>query len=472
MNSSISNNNLKHNQKYLPQEKFMRLAISQAQKAFAWTHPNPQVGAVIVSSVESGEKILATGYHHNYGNLHAERDALKNASLAGIDVKGSSLYVTLEPCCHFGKQPPCTQAIIESGIKNVVIGSRDPNPLVNGKGVKILEDAGINVIQDFLRDECDEINRIFFHFIKYKTPYVIVKYAMSADGETSCAGGNSKWITGEAARKNVHKTRANVMAVMTGINTVLKDNPLLNVRLDDETDKTDASATRTDAFVAETDAFVAETDSFAAASGACATETCGLANKTENSAQETGIFAEKTESSLNKPSNSATKSKYFQPTRLICDSSLKIPMESQIVKTAKIFPVILACKKNLSSSEELKKTELEKCGICVLQIEEKFNENSNVNELNLEDLFYQLGQKGIDSVLVESGGVLNGSLFFEKNLVNEVQVYIGAQIFGNKDNLVHSPVQKKGVDFPKDSIKLKKPKLEFFGDDVLLRYFL
>lgn len=444
MNSSISNNNLKHNQKYLPQEKFMRLAISQAQKAFAWTHPNPQVGAVIVSSVESGEKILATGYHHNYGNLHAERDALKNASLAGIDVNGSSLYVTLEPCCHFGKQPPCTQAIIESGIKNVVIGSRDPNPLVNGKGVKILEDAGINVIQDFLRDECDEINRIFFHFIKYKTPYVIVKYAMSADGETSCAGGNSKWITGEAARKNVHKTRANVMAVMTGINTVLKDNPLLNVRLDDETDKTDASAT----------------------------ETCGLANKTENSAQESGIFAEKTESSLNKPSNSATKTKYFQPTRIICDSSLKIPMESQIVKTAKIFPVILACKKNLSSSEELKKAELEKNGICVLQIEERLGQNSNVSELNLEDLFYQLGKKGIDSVLVESGGVLNGSLFFEKNLVNEVQVYIGAQIFGNKDNLVHSPVQKKGVDFPKDSIKLKKPKLEFFGDDVLLRYLL
>lgn len=435
MNSSISNNNLKYNS-YNPQEKFMRLAISQAKKAGAWTHPNPQVGAVIVSSVKSGEKILALGYHHNYGNLHAERDALKNAFDNGIDVKDGTIYVTLEPCCHFGKQPPCTQAIIESGIKNVVIGSRDPNPLVNGKGVKILEDAGINVIQDFLRDECDEINRIFFHFIKFKTPYVIVKYAMSVDGETSCANGNSKWITGELARENVHKTRSNVMGVMTGINTVLKDNPLLNVRLDDEADKIDC-------LTAETDAY--------------STETCGLANKTENSLQ---------------PENSPREQKYFQPARIICDSSLKIPMESQIVKTAKIFPVIVACKKNLTVAEISKKNELEKKGICVLQIEERLGQNSNVSELNLEDLLLKLAQKGIDSVLVESGGVLNGSLFFEKNLVNEVHVYVGAQIFGNKDNLVHSPVQKKGVDFPKDSIKLSKPKIEFFGDDVLLKYFL
>lgn len=424
MNSSISNNNLKYNSynSYNPQEKFMRLAISQAKKAGAWTHPNPQVGAVIVSSVKTGEKILALGYHHNYGNLHAERDALKNAFDNGIDVKDGTIYVTLEPCCHFGKQPPCTQAIIDSGIKNVVIGSRDPNPLVNGKGVKILEDAGINVIQDFLRDECDEINRIFFHFIKFKTPYVIVKYAMSADGETSCANGNSKWITGEAARENVHKTRSNVMGVMTGINTVLKDNPLLNVRLDDD---------------------FSGTEDFMKA------ENVGV--QTEDSPRE---------------------QKYFQPARIICDSSLKIPMESQIVKTAKIFPVIVACKKNLTVAEISKKNELEKNGICVLQIEERLGQNSNVSELNLEDLLLKLAQKGIDSVLVESGGVLNGSLFFEKNLVNEVHVYVGAQIFGNKDNLVHSPVQKKGVDFPKDSIKLSKPKIEFFGDDVLLKYFL
>lgn len=456
MNSSISNNNLKYNS-YNPQEKFMRLAISQAKKAGAWTHPNPQVGAVIVSSVKSGEKILALGYHHNYGNLHAERDALKNAFDNGIDVKDGTIYVTLEPCCHFGKQPPCTQAIIESGIKNVVIGSRDPNPLVNGKGVKILEDAGINVIQDFLRDECDEINRIFFHFIKFKTPYVIVKYAMSADGETSCANGNSKWITGELARENVHKTRSNVMGVMTGINTVLKDNPLLNVRLDDEADKTDCLTAKSDVFVAETDAY--------------STETCGLANKTENSMQEPVEFAQETEK-FPSAENSPREQKYFQPARIICDSSLKIPMESQIVKTAKIFPVIVACKKNLTVAEISKKNELEKKGICVLQIEERFEQNSNVNELNLEDLLLKLVQKGIDSVLVESGGVLNGSLFFEKNLVNEVHVYVGAQIFGNKDNLVHSPVQKKGVDFPKDSIKLSKPKIEFFGDDVLLKYFL
>ncbi len=392
MDSLLSNKN----SEYIPQEKFMRLAIQNAQKAEAWTHPNPLVGAVIVKKSGNGEVILAEGYHHNYGNLHAERDALKNAADSKIDVKNAILYVTLEPCCHFGKQPPCTQAIIESGIKTVVIGSRDPNPLVNGKGVKILKEAGITVIKDFLREECDSINRIFFHFIKYKTPYVIVKYAMSADGETSCTNGESKWITGEKARKNVHETRANVMAVMTGINTVLKDDPMLNVRLEE---------------------------------------------------------------------NPEIK-KHYQPLRVVYDSNLRIPLESNLVKTSENFPLTIICSKNLNLQGESKKNQLESKGISVIQVSEQNG------FLNLEESLKILGQKGIDSVLVESGGTLNGNLFFEKNLVNQVDVYIGAKIFGNKENSVHSPVQKKGVDFPKDSIKLSKPQIQTFESDVLLRYFV
>ena len=392
MNTLISN----ENSQYIPQEKFMRLAIQNAKKAEAWTHPNPLVGAVIVKKSEKGEEVLAEGYHHNYGNLHAERDALKNAVDSKISVKNAILYVTLEPCCHYGKQPPCTQAIIESGIKTVVIGSRDPNPLVNGKGAKLLEEAGITVIKDFLRDECDSINKIFFHFIKHKTPYVIVKYAMSADGETSCTNGESKWITGEKARTNVHKTRANVMAVMTGINTVLKDDPMLNVRLEE---------------------------------------------------------------------NSEIK-KHYQPLRIVCDSKLKIPLESNLVKTSGDFPLLIDCSKNLDLQSESKKNQLESKGISVIQVSEQNG------FLNLEETLKILAQKGIDSVLVESGGTLNGNLFFEKNLVNQVDVYVGAQIFGNKENLVHSPVQKKGVDFPKDSIKLSKPQIHTFEDDVLLRYFI
>lgn len=211
-------------------KKFMAQAIELAKFGSGFTNPNPLVGAVIVRN----GKIVAQGYHHKYGDLHAERDALKNARENGVDVKGAAVFVTLEPCCHYGKQPPCTHALIEAGIKKVVIGSRDPNPLVNGKGIKILQDAGIQVVQDFMRSECDALNSIFFHYINQKIPYLILKYAETADGETATSVGKSKWITGELARKNVHKTRARVAAVMTGIGTVKADNPMLNVRLEEK----------------------------------------------------------------------------------------------------------------------------------------------------------------------------------------------------------------------------------------------
>ncbi|MBQ0039282.1 MAG: bifunctional diaminohydroxyphosphoribosylaminopyrimidine deaminase/5-amino-6-(5-phosphoribosylamino)uracil reductase RibD [Treponema sp.] len=213
---------------FIPQEKFMRRAIELAKLGGGHVHPNPLVGAVIVRD----GRIIAEGYHHRCGDLHAERDCLKNAKENNVDVSGAEMYVTLEPCCHTGKQPPCTQAVIESGIKTVVIGSRDPNELVNGKGVKQLEDSGITVIQDFLRQECDTINQIFFHYIKTKTPYVIVKYAMTADGKTSLSTGESKWITGDSARENVHRTRGTTSAIMCGIKTVIADDPMLNCRVE------------------------------------------------------------------------------------------------------------------------------------------------------------------------------------------------------------------------------------------------
>lgn len=210
------------------QKIFMERAIEAAKKGEGFVHPNPLVGAVIVKD----GKIIAEGYHHNYGNLHAERDAIKNAKEKNIDLKGAELYVTLEPCCHFGKQPPCTHAITEEKFSRVIIGSRDPNPLVNGKGVSFLRENGIEVVQDFMKKECDELNEIFFHYVQNKTPYVIVKYAVTADGLTATSAGESKWITNEKARLNVHKTRSNVMAVASGIGTVLKDDPMLNCRLE------------------------------------------------------------------------------------------------------------------------------------------------------------------------------------------------------------------------------------------------
>ena len=213
---------------FIPQEKFMRRAIELAELGGGHVHPNPLVGAVIVRD----GNIIAEGYHHKCGDLHAERDCLKNAAEKNIGVSGAEMYVTLEPCCHTGKQPPCTQAVIESGIKTVIVGSRDPNELVNGGGIRQLEEAGITVVQDFLREECDNLNPIFFHYIQHKTPYVIVKYAMTADGKTSLSTGESKWITGDSARENVHRTRGTTSAIMCGIKTVIADDPMLNCRVE------------------------------------------------------------------------------------------------------------------------------------------------------------------------------------------------------------------------------------------------
>ena len=206
-------------------QNYMLRAIQLAKQGEGWTNPNPMVGAVIVKN----GRIIGKGYHKKCGELHAERNAI--ASLTE-SAEGATIYVTLEPCCHYGKTPPCTEAIIEQKIKKVVIGSRDPNPKVSGKGIKMLQEAGIEVIEDFMREECDRLNPVFFHYITTKTPYVVMKYAMTLDGKIATKTGASKWITGEAARAEVQHMRHRYMGIMAGIGTVLADDPMLNVRVE------------------------------------------------------------------------------------------------------------------------------------------------------------------------------------------------------------------------------------------------
>lgn len=206
------------------EEKYMGRAIELARNGTGRVNPNPLVGAVIVKDGE----VIAEGYHEEYGGLHAERNAFKN--LKG-SAEGADIYVTLEPCCHYGKQPPCTQAIIENGIKNVYIGSDDPNSLVAGNGIKQLRDAGINVVTGVLKEECDALNLVFFHYITTKTPYVVMKYAMTLDGKTACDSGESKWVTGEEARAYVQKTRNALTGIMAGVQTVINDNPELTCHM-------------------------------------------------------------------------------------------------------------------------------------------------------------------------------------------------------------------------------------------------
>lgn len=209
----------------MAEEQFMKRAIELAKQGVGWTAPNPLVGAVVVKN----GRVIGEGYHRKYGELHAERNALAACT---EDPAGATLYVTLEPCCHYGKTPPCTEIIIEKKIAKVVIGSRDPNPKVAGKGARILREHGINVVEDYMREACDALNPVFFHYITTKTPYVVLKFAMTLDGKIATRTGASKWITGEAARNHVHQLRGRYAGILAGICTVLADDPMLNCRID------------------------------------------------------------------------------------------------------------------------------------------------------------------------------------------------------------------------------------------------
>lgn len=356
------------------ERKYMERAIELAKRARGFTSPNPMVGAVIVKD----GKVIGEGYHERCGELHAERNAL--ASLTE-SAEGATIYVTLEPCCHYGKTPPCTEAIIEHKLAKVVIGSRDPNPLVSGKGAAILRKAGIEVVEDFMREECDAINPIFFHYITTKRPYVAMKYAMTMDGKIATRTGASKWITGEAARNHVQTLRHAYKGIMVGIGTVLADNSMLNCRM------------------------------------------------------QGGI----------------------DPVRIVCDTHLRIPMDCQIVQTADTIETILAT----STNEKEKIDQLIKKGVQILQIPEK----DGCIDLNF--LMQTLGEKGIDSILLEGGGRLNDSFLREK-LIQKAYVYLAPKIFGGED--AKTPVEGIGVSLPEQSANFKLQQIQQIEEDILLEY--
>lgn len=204
---------------------FMSLALKLARQGCYGVKSNPMVGCVIVKSGE----IIAQGYHQNFNKAHAEIDALTKIN---HQAHGSTMYISLEPCAHQGKTPPCTQAIIDAGVKEVIIATLDPNPLVNGKGVAMLKNANIRIKTGLLENQSRDLNRGFIKRMETGLPFVTCKVAMSLDGKTSLASGQSKWITGEQARADVQKLRAQNQAILTGSGTVLADNPSMTVRID------------------------------------------------------------------------------------------------------------------------------------------------------------------------------------------------------------------------------------------------
>lgn len=359
----------------------MRRALELAKKGEGYTSPNPMVGCVIVKD----GRIISEGYHERYGEYHAERNALLRCK---EDAHGADLYVTLEPCCHYGKTPPCTDIIIERGIGHVYIGSMDVNPLVAGKGVQILRDHGVEVTTGILEKECLKLNEVFYHYMTEKTPFVASKFAMSADGKIACATGDSKWVTGEESRRQTHVLRKRYSGIICGIGTVLADDPMLNCRIEEDVD----------------------------------------------------------------------------PTRIICDSSLRIPLESRIVKTAKQIPTIVACSASAIRNREAMYRIVYLQDSCV-EVIATGEPGDGSREVDLRDLMGKLGKRGIDSILLEGGSTLNAAAY-EAGIVNKVYAFIAPKIIGGRDAL--SPVGGRGAQSMKEAVQLTDIGYERFGDDICL----
>lgn len=381
-------------------ERYMARALELAARGAGWTNPNPQVGAVIVK--DGG--IIGEGWHAAYGKLHAEREALAHCV---EDPRGATIYVTLEPCCHWGKTPPCTEAIIEAGIARVVVGAPDPNPLVAGKGFEVLREAGIEVVEGVLLDECSAINEVFFHYIQSGLPQVIAKYAMTLDGKIATRTGASRWITSEAARKRVHEDRHRYAAIMVGIGTVLADDPELTSRIPDQETKNPLRV------VIDSSARIPLTSKLVQTARVIPTL---IAVAAQAPAERIAALEEAGCEVLVSPVESAS------PANIVEQTASKT-----IAKTVQA------------------------------------TEHTHVD---LPALLAYLGkEKSIDSVIVEGGATLLWS-FFSKGLVDRVQAYIAPKIFGGVG--APSPGQGLGVETPANAIHCSTPTITRLGQDILL----
>ena len=359
---------------------FMRQALRLAAKGAAKVAPNPQVGAVLVK----GGRVIGSGYHKRFGAHHAEVEAIKNCHSKGDDPAGATLFVNLEPCCHYGKTPPCTEAISKAKITHVEIATLDENVLVAGKGAKILSENGIQVSVGCCQKQARILNAGFFKHQKSAQPLVILKWAQSIDGKLAWPDkADRPWITGETARRNVHKLRSSCGAVLVGVGTVLADDPLLNVRLQRST---------------------------------------------------------------------------WQPRRVVLDSRLRIPLESQLVQTAHNTPTeIYALQQNLQRQSEKTKL-LNEMGCQVIP----------VGDLNghcqLQDVLTDLGKKGVTDLLVEAGPTVLRA-FWDQKLADKIMVYIAPLIIGAGNDIPQ-------INFYNELRLLNDIHIQTFDDDILIEGFL
>ena len=358
----------------------MKQAIRLARKGSGQVSPNPLVGAVVVN----GDKKVGESWHRFFGGAHAEINALEKA---GELAKQADIYVNLEPCCHYGKTPPCTDALIKAGIRRVFVGMVDPNPAVAGKGIKRLEKAGIKVETGLLENECKKLNEFFIKFVTKKVPFVILKTALTLDGKIATHTGDSKWITCESSREKVHRIRSEVDAVMVGIGTVLYDDPLLTVRL-------------------------------------------------------------RKKNSLN-------------PLKIIVDSSLRIPLESKVLKPGFADKTIIATSPGRAASK--KALAISNTGAQIFKVPLK------KKRVDLTKLVELAGRHGISSILIEGGSELGASAL-ESKIVDKTMFFYAPKIIGGTEAKV--AVGGRGIKNIADAIQIEDIRISRIKSDFLIEGYI
>lgn len=385
--------------------KYMRLAIELAEKGRGKTNPNPMVGAVIVKN----GKIISTGYHKKAGYAHAEIEAIKNCK---EPPGGSIMYTTIEPCTTYGRTPPCVNEIIKHKFKEVVIGSIDPNPSVNGNGVKILTESGIKVRKGLLEDEISVQNEVFFKHIKTRKPFICCKIASSIDGKLSTKTSDSKWITSEKSRKIVQRLRREYGCILTGINTILADDPFLFPRKKININSSDI-------------------------------------NSWINNIN------------FNKDNNH----KFY---RVVLDSRLRIKPDSNIVKTSKFIKTIIFIDTKNENNLKVKNkaSKLKEKNIDILPVNTEKENSSKTKKLNIKEILDILyNQYSITSILMEAGPTII-TYFLKNNLIDKFIIFLAPKIIGGDSK--YSMFSKLNTDKVKNSIKIKFSSMKKIGEDLII----
>jgi diaminohydroxyphosphoribosylaminopyrimidine deaminase / 5-amino-6-(5-phosphoribosylamino)uracil reductase len=349
----------------------MRRALDLAVRGQGWVEPNPMVGCVIAH----GDRIVGEGWHQRFGHPHAEVEALR---AAGPAATGATMWVTLEPCCHHGKTPPCTRAILAAGIRRVVVAQQDPFPQVSGGGLNELRAAGVEIEVGVLEEEARQLNAPYLKLLATGRPWVLAKWAMTLDGRTATRSGSSQWISNDQSRQIVHELRGRVDAIVIGRETARLDNPLLTAR----------------------------------------------------------------------PAGPRTA------LRVIVDTRATLSSQSQLVQTARQFPLLVAVGSNAPPGER-RRLEAAGCEVFVCDAEEQVD--------RLAQLLDELGRRRMTNVLVEGGGRLTGSLLDARH-IDEVHVFIAPKLVGGQ--LARSPIDGDGIDDMSLAFHLESPQWRIVGSDV------